>query len=284
MPNWIKALHRMWNVFKRRRAMRWFRPGAVVRGRYELVKSLGEGSYGIAYLCRDRRNFGKPCVLKHVQPMRGGIARTEAVFGLETDMLTRLQHPSIPRLIEKFRYRGALCFTMEYVPGVSLEKLLFEDDAMFREGDALSLIRRLLDVVNDIHAEGIIHRDIRIANVILDGDRVHLIDFGLARDLTGEPLLGDVEEDDPMEKKLRRAVHVTSDFYALGHLLLFLLYSTYPDSRTERAWEEELSNLHPHTRKLLRRFLLTDQPYASVLEAIADVEAAIASFALEETS
>jgi serine/threonine-protein kinase len=286
MPNWIKALHRMWNTAKRRRAMRWFRPGAVVRGRYEIIKSIGEGSYGLAYLCADRRKGGKPCVLKHVQPMRGGAARTEAVFQLETGMLIRLNHPRIPRLIEKFSYRGAFCFTMEYVPGVSLEKLLFEDDAAYGEAEALSLLRRLLDVVSDIHAEGVVHRDIRIANVILDGDRVNLIDFGLARDLasTAPFVPDDVEEDDPMEKKLRRSVHITSDFYAMGHLMLFLLYSTFPDAHTERAWEEELGGLHPLTRKLLRRLLLTEQPYASAAEVIADVEAAIDAFALEETS
>jgi len=282
MPTWKNAAARAWNGWKRRRVLSWFRPGTVVRGRYTIQKPIGEGSYGLAYLCKDRRAEDRLCVLKHVQPLRGGALRTEAVYGLETAMLDRLRHPAVPRLIERFRYRGAYCFTMEYAPGLSLEKLLFEEERTFTEPEALSLLRRLSDVVKDVHAEGIVHRDIRIANVILDGERVRLIDFGLARDLrpgAPEPVPDDVSDDDPTEKKLRRRIDVTSDFYAMGHLLLFLLYSAYPDSREERSWEEELSSLAPETKKLLRRMLMTEQPYASAEEMQGDIDAAMAACA-----
>jgi len=278
------ALGRLRNVWKRRRAMRWFRPGAVVRGRYEVVKPLGEGSYGLAYLCRDRERGGRLCVLKHVQPLRGGGAKSEAAYGYETDMLDRFRHPSIPRLIERFRYRGANCFTMEYVEGSSLEEQLLEGARVFTERESLSLLRKLLDVVAVVHAAGVVHRDIRIANVIASEDRVHLIDFGLARDVGGANGIGgvaetdDVRDDDPPEKILRRRLHVESDFYAMGHLLLFLLYSAHPGDETEseeRGWEEELADLSPRTKKLLRRLLMAEQPYASCAELAADLDEAI---------
>ncbi|HZG57845.1 serine/threonine protein kinase [Paenibacillus sp.] len=282
MPKWWIAATKAWNGWKRRRALGWFRPGATVRGRYKIVKPIGEGSYGLAYLCRDKLADGGPCVLKHVQPLRGGKQRTEAAFALETDMLDRLRHPAVPRLLEKFVYRGAMCFTMEYAPGVSLEKLLFDEDRTFSEREALLLLRRLTDVVADVHRRGIVHRDIRIANVILDGDCVRLIDFGLARDLdpnAPDPVPDDVLDDDPMEKKLRRRIDRTSDFYAMGHLLLFLLYSTYPDVREERSWEEELHRLSPATKRLLRRMLMTEQPYASAEALAEELDAAIAATA-----
>ncbi|HZG74763.1 MAG TPA: kinase, partial [Paenibacillus sp.] len=63
--------------------------------------------------------------------------------------------------------------------------------------------------------------------------------------------------------------------YAMGHLLLFLLYSSYPEVREERSWEEELSTLAPDTKRLLRRSLMTEQPYASAEEMRRDVDAAI---------
>jgi len=278
MPTWKNSAARVWNGWKRRRVLSWFRPGAVVKNRYTILKPIGEGSYGLAYLCKDRRADDRLCVLKHVQPLRGGAVRTEAVYSLETAMLERLRHPAVPRLIDRFRYRGAFCFAMEYVPGISLEKLLFEEERTFTEAEALTLLRRLLDVVADVHAAGIVHRDIRIANVILDGERVSLIDFGLARELrpgAPDPVPDDVADDDPMEKKLRRRVDVSSDFYAMGHLLLFLLYSSYPEAREERSWEEELSTLAPDTKRLLRRSLMTEQPYASADEMRRDVDAAI---------
>jgi len=278
---WFAAWRRLWNEWRRRRASARFTPGAVLNGRYEIVRPLGEGSYGLAYLCRDRQAGGTPCVVKHVRPLRGGgRAKAEAAHGIETAMLERLRHPAIPRLLEKFEQRGAYLFAMEYAPGRSLEQLLFEEDRVYKEEEALALLRRLLDIVRDVHEAGIVHRDIRIANVVADGDRLRLIDFGLARELRGRPADGtpdDVEPGDPPEKLLRRRIDVTSDFYALGHLLLFLLYSAYPedDAAEERSWEEELTSLAPATKRLLRRLLMAEQPYGSAREAAEDVDAAL---------
>lgn len=212
--------------------------------------------------------------------MRGGKARTKAVYGLETEMLTKLKHPSIPRLYERFVYRGYSCFTMEFAPGTSLEKLLFDDGVPFSEEDSLRIADKLLGILDFVHRQGIVHRDVRIANVIIDGDAVRLIDFGLARRLSDAAdgrLPDDVYESDPMEKQIRRRIDVTSDFYALGHLLLFMLYSrTQPLSpNLERSWEEELT-LMPETKKLLRRLLLAEQPsYAHAAQVQADVRAVL---------
>jgi serine/threonine-protein kinase len=144
-----------------------------------------------------------------------------------------------------------------------------------------------LEIVVYIHDQGIVHRDIRIANVILNGERVHLIDFGLACDVYQHgtnPISDDIKEDDPTEKKLRREISFSSDFYALGHLLLFVLYSSYSeeilidrpnsDQQIERSWEEELSILQPQTKKLLRRMLQAEQPYENVKQLILDTQAA----------
>ena len=138
-----------------------------------------------------------------------------------------------------------------------------------------------------IHDQGVVHRGIRIANVILNGENVHLIDFGFAYDVYQNgtnPIPDDIKEDDPTEKKLRRQISFSSDFYALGHLLLFLLYSSYSeevlinrpnsDQQIERCWEEELSILKPQTKKLLRRMLQAEQPYENVQQLISDTEAA----------
>jgi serine/threonine-protein kinase len=260
----------------------WLRDGTIISGRYQIEHKLGMGSYGVAYLCRDIRS-GQRCVLKRVTPLRGGASRAQFIYAQETGMLERLQHPAIPALYRKFRYRNHLCFTMEYMEGKSLDMLLFQEQRTFTEYESLELVKKLLGIVAYMHSAGILHRDISIANVVIEDGRVKLIDLGLARDLTNvqsgitpEDVL-DVEADDPSEKILRRNIHVTSDYYAVGHLLLFMLYSTYNEkdrdySADDPGWEHELLTLHPGTKKLLRRLLLTEQPYDNVQAITKDID------------
>jgi serine/threonine protein kinase, bacterial len=255
---------------------RRFRQGSLISGRYRILQNLGGGSYGVAYLCWDTLS-NRQCVLKRIDPMTGGRTRAELIYVIETSLLRRFEHPSIPKLYESFTYAKHLCFTMEYMEGSNLDQLLFHEGARFSEKEALWVIQKLLHIVAYIHAMGIIHRDISIANVIVGKDGLKLIDWGLARELKDEESTSaedeGIDEDEPMEKRLRRRLHVTSDFYALGHLLLFLLYSTYAEKErgADLGWENELS-LHPETRKLLRRLLLAEQPYDHVQDVQSDVD------------
>ncbi|MFE5317902.1 serine/threonine protein kinase [Paenibacillus sp. NPDC056579] len=248
-----------------------FRPGTVIAGRYRMLEKLGSGSYGVAYLCFDMQK-GRRCVMKRISPLRGGAARAEQIYVRETGMMSRLHHQAIPELYEMFGFRRHHCFTMEFMEGSSFDRLLFQQNRQYTERQSLLIVGRLLEIVEYMHSMGIIHRDISIANVLVDEDDIKLIDLGLSREWKdGEVVEGeqeDLEDEDPTEKKLRRAVHVTSDFYAVGHFLLFLLYSSYsekksPRSEEEPGWEQELS-IDPKTIKLLRRLLMTDQPFESV--------------------
>jgi len=138
----------------------------------------------------------------------------------------------------------------------------------------------VLDVVRYIHASGIVHRDLRIPNIIWRHGTVAIIDFGLACRM-GERV--DLRDDDPLEKRLRREPHPRSDFYALGHFTLFLLYSAYePTSEDEKSWEEEL-DLSPKARAMLRKMLQLDAPYDHVDELIADVKQLLAENDLAQT-
>jgi len=256
-----------------------FRRGALLCSRYRIERRLGGGSYGVAYLCRDLHTL-EPCVLKRISPVRGGRRRTEAIYAAERDALRMLGHPAIPKLLDTFRHGSQPVIVMTHMPGETLEKLLFGDGRVFTEREALRIVLQLLPLLAHMHARGLYHRDIGIANVLLDGNDVRLIDFGLSRRAgDGDNAAfegsdgGDRESDEPIEKRLRRRLHPSGDLYGLGHLLLFLLYSGYRGgSDGDRGWEEELS-LHPRTTKLLRRLLQAEQPYGSSGEAAADAAA-----------
>ncbi|KEO83596.1 hypothetical protein EL26_09290 [Tumebacillus flagellatus] len=253
-----------------------FRPGRVLGKRYVIEKCLGMGSYGISYLCRDLQS-GTRRVLKQVRPTRRHGAKGYPIFEYETSILEGLDHPAIPKLYDRFQHRGHWFFAMEYMEGVNLEDAIFAEELKFTERESLQMIRDLLDVVAYVHERKIVHRDVRIPNVILQDGRLKLIDFGLARRLGDKPTqVAEDLRDYMIEKQIKREVEFRSDFYSMGHFLLFLLYTSYePDAEEERSWEEEL-NLHPRTRTLLRRMLQLEAPsFADAEELAAALEEAI---------
>ncbi|WP_152663460.1 serine/threonine protein kinase [Paenibacillus wulumuqiensis] len=276
----MRALQRMNGHIQRWLQERNFRPGQVIRERYRIIERLGTGSYGVAYRCDDRVT-GELCVLKRVHPLRGGRQRAELIYDRELQAMSRLRHKQVPTLLDSFIYKGQRCLAMEYMQGMNIGQLLFEEERTFTEQESLQLMHQLLDIVQTMHHQGLIHRDISLSNVLWYDGTAHLIDFGLTwREEEPPELVHELDElvsGDEQEKKIRRSLDVSSDFYGIGHLLLYLLYSTYDDldGQQERSWEQELQ-IHPRTRRMLRRLLLIDPPYTDAAEIITELEAILA--------
>lgn len=242
----------------------------VLLGRYEIIEELGMGSYGIAYKGRDHLT-GRLVVIKQARRTKGEDGRR--LLQREADVLAHLHHPQIPRLYDRFVELGQPHLVMEYIDGETVEDQIFKLEAKYTEQEAFRLLKKVLEVVRHVHAFGIVHRDLRIPNIIWRDGTAAIIDFGLACRI-GEPV--DFRDDDPLEKRPRREPHPRSDFYALGHFTLFLLYSAYePTSDEEKSWEEEL-DLSPNARRILRKMLQLDAPYDHVDELIDDVDQLLA--------
>ncbi|EMI09178.1 serine/threonine protein kinase [Anoxybacillus gonensis] len=240
-----------------------YREGTVVNGRYTIQTQLGEGSYGVAYVARDEETK-ELVVLKQMK--RTKRKKRRASFEREALILKKLNHPQIPKLYDSFDVRGTLHLVMEYIEGDTIETLIFDKNKTYDEKEAFSLLVDVLRVVQYIHAHGIVHRDLRIPNIVFRNGIVYVLDFGLARFLSEKN-----ERLFTLEQRLRRTIDVTSDIYALGHFLLFLLYSSYePTADKEKSWEDELS-LSKEARHVLRRMLQLDRPYASVEQLMRDV-------------
>ncbi|AMX83642.1 serine/threonine protein kinase [Geobacillus subterraneus] len=246
------------------------RSGKVLSGRYEIIEELGMGSYGIAYKGRDCAN-GRAVVIKQARRTKGEDGRR--LLQREADVLAHLRHPQIPARYDTFIEGGQPHLVMDYIDGETVEDRIFHLGVMYTEQAAFRLLLDVLDVVRYIHAFGIVHRDLRIPNIVWRNGTVFVIDFGLACRI-GERV--DFRDDDPLEKRLRREPHPRSDFYALGHFTLFLLYSAYePISEDEKSWEEEL-DLSPKARAILRKMLQLDAPYDHVDELMMDVRRLLA--------
>ncbi|WP_243290768.1 protein kinase [Bacillus sp. FJAT-47783] len=238
-------------------------------GDYQISRFLGIGSYGITYVGQSHHSK-EEVVIKQLRKHKRYHPKGIQSFQTEKEMLNVLDHPSIPTFLEEIKTKKHHFIIMEYKKGQTFEEKIFGQKTKYSETDAFYYLWKVLQVVKYLHSKGIVHRDLRIPNILVDGDTIHLIDFGLAR------RIHDIEEQISqyeIEKRLMREIRFESDFYALGHLVLFLLYSTYePKSNCEeQSWEKELV-LTSQARYIIRKLLMIEQPYQNIHQVIYDVQ------------
>lgn len=201
-------------------------------GNYIIDKRLGQGGMGLVYKCIDAETQ-RPVAVKVLPQQLAADPAFLQRFKREVMMLKRLDHPNIVRIYEHGEHDGAYYYAMEYVEGVSLEAILSEKQKM-SPLRAIGIIRGCAEALQHSHSVGIIHRDIKPANIMLtEGDRVKLMDFGIAKLLDAtrmtatQGILGTVEYMSP-EQSQGRHVDGRSDLYSLGVLLYQCLTARLP--------------------------------------------------------
>jgi serine/threonine protein kinase len=146
--------------------------------RYRFVSPLGRGGMAKVYLARDLVN-DRDVALKILNP---DLARTvgEDRFKREIRVASRLEHPNILRVLDSGQENDLLWFTMPYVQGEDLGDLLLNESSLPLPR-ALAITRAVGAALDAAHAQGVVHRDIKPDNILLEGDRVMVADFGVAR-------------------------------------------------------------------------------------------------------
>jgi serine/threonine-protein kinase len=175
------------------------------------------------------------------------------------EILKNIFHSGFPTYFESGTDEGTPFYTMEYIEGHTFEQLIFQEGKTYREVECFILAKKLLETINYLHQHQLVHRDIRIPNIMLEGEKLRIIDLGLAK------YVG--TEINTLKMHPRKQINVQSDFYGLGHFILFLLYSSYsPEKKAkERSWEEELA-ISDAAKNIIRRLLQIDKPYKDCLE------------------
>lgn len=233
--------------------------GFVLKGRYYVIKLLGQGGFGITYLAKDTIMDQQVCIKELF--ISGSSTRGERLtvqsqamgdfsfddfknrFIDEAKQLSKFDHPYIVKVTDIFEANNTAYFAMEYAKGDTLKEYVQQKGAL-NIHEALPIMTKLLRAVEEVHNKGMLHRDIKPDNIILKPNRdIVLIDFGSARafgegqTITQTALL--TPGYAPLEQySLKAKRGVFSDIYALGATMYFLLTGQKPFAATDRVTEK----------------------------------------------
>jgi len=218
--------------------------GAVIDGRYEVIRTLGAGGMGSVYLVDDKE-LGEYVALKFMAPELVDNEAALERFRNEARVAKRLAHENIVRTHDLGNWRGQRYITMEYVPGGDLSTVLREQQENGRPISHQRAVRIALELCRGLeHAhQHTVHRDIKPGNILLakSGDgrtRVKLTDFGIAKLAAGAPAhtraghsVGTEAYMAPEQRRDAATVDARADLYSVGVVLYELLTGQLPQGR-----------------------------------------------------
>ncbi len=225
-----------------------YAPGVRVAGRYEIVRFLAAGGMGEVYEARDLL-VGGAVALKTLRADLNGAARAIERLRREVALARRITHPNVCRMHDVGDHDGRVFLTMELLRGTTLADRIRTGPVP--DAELARIAGQLIAGLAAAHAAGVVHRDLKPGNVILDGDRATITDFGLARSaepddevaLTGEAALLGTPGYLAPELVEGRTATAASDIYALG-VVLYELATGRPPFREDTAMATATARLH----------------------------------------
>ena len=200
-------------------------------GRYKIIRKLGSGGMANVYLAEDQE-LGRRVAIKILDDRHADDEQFVERFRREAKNAAGLSHPNIVSIYDRGEAEGTYYIAMEYLDGRSLKELIVSRGPA-PISIAIDYARQILSALRFAHRNGIVHRDIKPHNVLVDAEgRVKVTDFGIARAGASQmteagSIIGTAQYLSP-EQARGTQVDQTSDLYSLGIVLYELLTGTVP--------------------------------------------------------
>jgi streptogramin lyase len=216
--------------------------GSTVAG-YRLDALIARGGMGVVYRAT-HLGLERPVALKVIAHELADREGFRERFLRESRLAARLDHPSVVPIFDSRELDGELIVAMRLVEGGDLRKLIDRRGPLPPE-EAIALLAQVADALDAAHAAGIVHRDVKPHNILVEGDRAFLSDFGLAKALgesgavSGASVVGTAQYMSP-EQWRGGSIGPAADIYSLGCVLYEAMTGIVPYERKESDTEPEM--------------------------------------------
>ena len=197
--------------------------GSAFAGRYQIIEELGKGGMGRVYKVFDT-DIKEKVALKLLKPEIASDRETIERFSNELKYARKIRHKNVCGMYDLGKAEGTHFITMEYVQGEDLKSMI-RMAAGLSIGAVLSIGRQVCDGLAEAHSLGVVHRDLKPQNIMIDkGGNAKIMDFGIARStrekgITGPSVLIGTPEYMSPEQAEAKEVDYRSDIYSLGIIL-----------------------------------------------------------------
>ena len=246
-----------------------FNIGDILRDRYQIIKELGKGGWGVTYLARDSQLPNNPYrVIKEITPSsRLSLGQNRERFEYEAKALYHLgSHSQIPQLFALFEQNKHFYLVQEYIKGQNLQ-YKFRSGYRLSSKQLINFLLDILEVLKFVHQHGIIHRDLKPANIIQrEEDRKFvLIDFGAVKEITALKYTstGEFRTTIPLgtpgympAEQLSCNPQYNSDIYAVGIVAIRAITGLLPPVSSEKIEHTNYMQIDSQTGEVLWKNLL----------------------------
>jgi len=230
-------------------------PPQILNGRFVIEREIGRGGMAIVYLAHDRKH-DRQVAVKILGPDAAAAIGADR-FDREIKFAARLHHPNIVPLYDSGDEQGWLYYVMPVMRGGSLRQRLASSAPLPMEA-AQRILRDIAAALSYAHDQNVVHRDVKPENILFDGERAMLADFGVARPpLSVGASAGTPEYMSPEQADGRGPVDARSDVYSLATVVQEMLGGSRTDASPEPALASR-ADVPRAARDALRRALAPD--------------------------